>query len=52
MDIASLSTGLSGGAVSLDVNVAVLKAVQNADAAVGQLLAASIGLGNNVDAFA
>ncbi len=52
MDISSIETGLVASSVSNSLNVSVLKAVQNLDQSQAALLAASIGLGGNVDAFA
>jgi hypothetical protein len=52
MDVAALSTDLSLSAAAGQVDLGVLKAVQNLDQNVGAQLAASIGLGRNVDAYA
>ncbi len=52
MDGAALSTSLSLSATSGRVDVNVLKAVQNLDKNVAAQLAASIGIGQNVDTFA
>ena len=55
MDIAaaaSLASSLSSSNVSAGVNIGVLKALENLDATVGAQLAASIGLGTAVDAYA
>jgi len=52
MDLAGVATDLSSASVAADANVAVLKAVQNIDQAVAARLAASIGLGSAVDAYA
>ena len=41
-----------GGSVALQVNLGVLKSVENLDQIVAAQLAASIGLGTTVDAFA
>lgn len=52
MDVGSISTELAQGAVAGQVDVGVLKAVQNLDQNVAAELFASIGLGNGVDASA
>lgn len=52
MDVGALSTSLSLSTTGAQVDVGVLKALQNLDSAVGAQLAASIGLGQNVDAYA
>jgi hypothetical protein len=52
MDLASVATDLSSSSVAQSANVGVLKAVQKLDAVVGAQLAASLGLGNSVDAYA
>lgn len=52
MDLGSIATGLVGQSVSNSVNVDVLKAVQNLEASQASMLAASIGLGAHVDAYA
>lgn len=52
MDLSSIATGLAAASVSQSVDVGVLKAVQNLDAATSSMLFASIGLGAGVDAFA
>lgn len=52
MDLSSIATGLAAASVSQSVDVGVLKAVQNLDAATSAELFASIGLGTGVDAFA
>ncbi len=52
MDVAGLSTALSLSNTGAQVDVGVLKAVQNLDSAIGAQLAASIGLGQHIDAYA
>jgi len=52
MDVAALSTDLSLSATAGQVDVGVLKALQNLDQSVAAQLAASIGLGQSVDAYA
>ena len=52
MDLSSIASGLAAASVSQSVDVGVLKAVQNLDAATSSLLFASIGLGTGIDAFA
>lgn len=52
MDLSSISTGLVSANVSGSIDVGVLKAVQNLDQNQAAMLAASIGLGANVDSFA
>lgn len=52
MDVATLSTDLALSATAGQVDTGVLKAVQNLDRTVGAQLAASIGIGQNVDAYA
>ncbi|MDQ2866298.1 MAG: hypothetical protein M3R51_08730 [Candidatus Eremiobacteraeota bacterium] len=52
MDLANIATALVGSSVSSSLNVDVLKAVQNLDKSQAALLAASIGLGTHVDAYA
>ena len=52
MDIAAASTATSLSSVAQNVNLSVLKAVENLDSNVGALLAASIGLGTGIDAYA
>ncbi len=52
MDIGSIETALVGSSVSGSLNVDVLKAVQNLDRSQASLLAASIGLGGRIDAYA
>ena len=52
MDAAGVSSALSSAGVATGVDLAMLKAVQNLDQAVAAQLAASIGLGTAVDAYA
>lgn len=52
MDIASVATGLARSSLSLNLNAGVLDALQNLDKNVAARLAASIGLGRSVDAYA
>ncbi|MDP9024585.1 MAG: hypothetical protein M3N13_04305 [Candidatus Eremiobacteraeota bacterium] len=52
MDLGSIATGLVGQSVSNSLNVDVLKAVQNLDKSQALQLAASLGLGTHVDAYA
>ncbi len=52
MDVAALSTSLTGGAVASQVDTSVLKALQNLDKSVAATLFAGIGLGQSVDAYA
>jgi hypothetical protein len=52
MDVGSLSTAMTMSAVGSQVDVGVLKAVQNLDQAVAAELFSSIGLGGSVDALA
>ena len=52
MDIASLSTGMAASAVGQQVDVGVLRAVQNLDENVAAELFASMGVGRSVDALA
>lgn len=52
MDLQSVASSLAASTVSQGVNVGVLKAVQNLDAATTAELFASIGLGTGVNALA
>ncbi len=52
MDLGSVATGLVGQSIGASLNVDVLKAVQNLDKTQAAMLAASIGLGGHVDAYA
>lgn len=52
MDLGNIATDLVGQSVGNALNVDVLKAVQNLDVSQASMLAASIGLGNHVDAYA
>lgn len=52
MDIGSLSTGLAQGAVAQQIDLGVLKSVQNLDRTATADLFASIGLGSGIDAYA
>ena len=52
MDLTGVASDLSSSSVSLNVNVGVLKALQNLDQVVASQLAASIGLGTAIDTYA
>lgn len=52
MDLGSIATGLVSANVGNSINVDLLKSVQNLDKSQASLLAASLGLGANVDAYA
>ena len=52
MDVGEIATGLSMANVAGSVDLGVLKMLQNLDQAVAAQLAASIGLGTAVDAYA
>ena len=52
MDIGALSSGMALSSVGQQVDVGVLKALQNLDQNVAAELFASIGLGSGVDASA
>ncbi len=52
MDLSSIASGLAASSVTQGVDIGVLKAVQSLDQAQASLLAASIGLGSGVDAYA
>ena len=52
MDIAAASTAVSGAGVLGDINLSLLSAQQHFASAVASELAASIGLGTAVDAYA
>lgn len=52
MDIASLSSGLALSGVGQQVDVGVLKALQNLSKATAAELFSSIGLGSQVDSYA
>ena len=52
MDLAGVASALSSSAVSQSVDIGVLNLIQNLDQAVAAQLAASIGLGTAVDAYA
>jgi hypothetical protein len=52
MDIAGLATSLSSAAVGQGVTLGVLNSVLKLESTVGAQLAASIGLGTVVDAYA
>jgi hypothetical protein len=52
LDIASVASGLSAANVAGQVDIGVLKTLLNLDQAVAAQLAASIGLGTAVDAYA
>ena len=52
MDGTGATPDISSGSVALSINLGVLKAVENLDQVVAAQLAASIGLGTTVDAYA
>ena len=52
MDVGSISTGLDQTAVADQVNVSVLKSLQNLEGALAGELFGSIGVGKSVDAYA
>ena len=52
VDIASVASGLASAGVSGAVDVGVLKMLMNLDQVVAAQLAASIGLGTAIDAYA
>ncbi len=52
MDIAAASSVASSAGVAAQINLGLLSATQHLDSAVGAELAASIGLGTAVDAYA
>ena len=52
MDIASVATDLSSSGVATHVNLSVLASIQNLDQIIAAKLAASIGLGTAIDAYA
>lgn len=52
MDVAGLSSSIAGAGVAGQVDASVLKMLMNLDQTVAAQLAASIGLGTNVDAYA
>ncbi len=49
MDLSSVSSALSSGAVGQQVDVGVLKALQNLQVNVASEMFASLGLGQSVD---
>lgn len=52
MDLGSISTGLAQSGVASQVNVSVLKSLQNLESTLAGELFGSIGVGRSVDAFA
>lgn len=52
MDLSGIATGLAAASVTQGVDIGVLKAVQNLDAATSAMMFASIGLGTGIDALA
>jgi hypothetical protein len=52
MDIGSVATSLSASNVSGSIGLSVLNSVLNLDQTVAAQLAASIGLGTRIDAYA
>ncbi len=52
MDLSGIATSLAMTSVAQSVDVGVLKAVQNLDAASSAMMFASIGVGTGIDAFA
>jgi hypothetical protein len=52
VDVAGLSSSLAGDSVAGQVDTSVLKLLMNLDQTVAAQLAASIGLGTVVDAYA
>jgi hypothetical protein len=52
MDLAGVSAGVNTSGIALNVNLSVLDAIQALDQTVAAQLAASIGLGANVDSYA
>jgi hypothetical protein len=52
VDVTGLASSLSSSSVSGNVDVGVLKLLQNLDRTVASQLAASIGLGTAIDAYA
>lgn len=52
MDIASLATSLSSGNAAGQVNVDLLRSVNNLEAVQAQILLSSLGIGQNVNTFA
>lgn len=52
MDVAGVSSSLASSAVAGQVDASVLKLLMNLDQTVATQLAASIGLGTVVDAYA
>lgn len=52
MDVAGLSSSLASASVAGQVDTSVLKMLMNLDQTVAAQLAASIGLGTTVDAYA
>jgi hypothetical protein len=52
MEVDAIATDLAASSVSAGINVAVLRAVQDLAANQAAVLAASIGLGSGVDAYA
>jgi len=52
VDLGSISTGLAQSGVASQVNVSVLKSLQNLESTLAGELFGSIGVGRSVDAFA
>lgn len=52
MDIGSVATDLSSAGVGTGVTLGVLAQLQNLEQVIGAQLAASIGLGTRIDAYA
>jgi hypothetical protein len=52
MDIAGVATALSSSSVSSGVSMGVLNSVLNLEQTTGAQLAASLGLGRHIDAYA
>ena len=52
MDVGALSSGLAAASIDSQVNVSVLKTVENLDQNLVSRLFSSIGLGSGFDSFA
>ncbi|MDE2482787.1 MAG: hypothetical protein KGN02_11400 [bacterium] len=52
MDLSSIATGLAAASVTQGIDIGALKATQQLDSIQASVLAASIGLGRNIDAYA
>jgi hypothetical protein len=52
LDLAAAASGVNTSGIALNVNLSVLAQIQNLEQVVAAQLAASIGLGANVDAYA